>query len=659
MNDSFNITKPDHKLPTHNEPIHPEDFADIMAIHMNQLDKGFYTGGKIREGFIQYGSAYNHAIDLNRNDKSVSIVLSALTGSCKTRSSRQYLSEISTMGLSGLLVVSEIDIALEAAAEINALAGREVAGVYYTISKEHPVCDLWCSLKNLPQIAIISHALFISRSDTGLDVDLIRSYKNKQRNLVIIDEQIDIVKRISFSNDELDTLIGILQRDPRLKDVVGNIKDFNTSFFTAKHSGWIDSDINVLELLEKFAFGLAELKLQLLKGGYNLASAMRGRKKGRLENDKIDFTNIIDLLTRISWVVSKRYTMVVEGCRTICHREEDLSSKFGSAVVLDATANCNPDYEYRFNNKHLLIPLRRVDSREYSNVTLNICEAAGAKQSNGAIYKTPHRNKTLTSVAKTYLKAVGEVAEPNDKILIASFKDMMPIFSEHNPYNGKGGKPLVSFAHWGSKSVRGSNEYRDYNKAVVIGWLRKPRHYYVSSVMAINDVDRYLPTTGSIWSDSNHLERMLIIGDIIQFVNRIRCRKAINSNGGCPPVEIFMFTGGDKIMKELLESTLKIEMPGINFKSWRPKAEIQLKRKATKVEERSERVAEYLSGQVGKYDEVTLYEIRQEFGFTKAITDRVSKSDFFIELLEDIGITFIPGKGRQNPAKFILPFRTA
>ena len=113
------------------QPIDPKNFADLTENRIRSLNTGFHCGGKIRDGFIQYGMAYNHCVDLNSRGQSTQLVIPAATGSGKTVSAKEYLSQIAQMGMSGLLVVSEVSVAIEAAKTINNLAGDEVAGVYY------------------------------------------------------------------------------------------------------------------------------------------------------------------------------------------------------------------------------------------------------------------------------------------------------------------------------------------------------------------------------------------------------------------------------------------------------------------------------------------------------------------------------------------------
>jgi len=198
------------------QPISASNFSDKMTKLIQSLNPNFYCGYKIKDGFKQYAKAYNECINLNASGKQQQIIVPAPTGSGKSVSSRLSLAEIAKMKLSGLLVVSEISVAIEAAKTINRLAGNKVAGVYHSISNDHPKHDLWCDIDALPRITIISHAMFIQRSDSGKDIELLRPFEGRQRDIVIIDERIDLIKRVSFGSNEITEAVGILRRDSRL-----------------------------------------------------------------------------------------------------------------------------------------------------------------------------------------------------------------------------------------------------------------------------------------------------------------------------------------------------------------------------------------------------------------------------------------------------------
>ena len=632
--------------PTRLKPIHPIDFANSMTDRIKSLNSDFYCGREILDGFTQYGAAYNDCVYLNSLGESIQIVIPAATGTGKSVSASLYLSQIAKMGMSGLLVVSEVSVAIEAAEIINSLAGEEVAGVYHAISYKNPTQDLWHPINDLPRIAIITHAMFIQRSDSGKDIEALRTYNGRQRDIIIIDERIDLIKRMSFGTEEVVDAVAILKRDKNLHGYARILTDFNDVLFITKTNGTYITNSKSKQTFSYLREDLMTLLGGLEAGNFNLMSRMRGKRR----NPDSDRANIKDLLRRIIYVIDGRYTQTVEGSNVVCHREENLSGMFGSVVVLDATSQVNPEYDYRAINNHNIMMFNRITSRNYSNVTLNICSLNGPKQSKTAIYTNPKRHNKHIEIILCYLKVIDAILTPGDKLLVVTYKDVVPLFAEHNPY-----KDQVEFIHWGSKDARGSNAFKDYNKAMVIGWYRKPFHSYVSSVMAINPFDQYVSSTGSVWSDANHLKDMLIVDDMIQFFNRVRCRNAIDNKGNCDPVKLYCFTGGNKPMDEVIRSSIESEMPNIVISDWKPKELPILTQKITKNEERAEIIIMYLRGKIELYEEISLAELRQEFGYSSSALSKAIKTDFFKDLLEEEGITMTIAIGKGNPVRFILP----
>jgi hypothetical protein len=173
--------------------------------------------------------------------------------------------------------------------------------------------------------------------------------------------------------------------------------------------------------------------------------------------------------------------------------------------------------------------------------------------------------------------------------------------------------------------------------------------------MAINQIENYISSTGSVWSDANHLKDMLIVDDMLQFFNRVRCRTAIDSQGNCAPVELYCFTGGNVTMEKVITRSIETEMPNMVTREWKPKELKVLKQKVTKNEERAEYYVMWLRGRIDSHEEITLVELRQAFDHKSSIASKAIKTDVFNDLLEEEGITMIKARGKGNPVKFILP----
>ena len=450
------------------KPISPDKFAVSVKERILDLNSEFYVGHKLNEAFEQFGNTYNECVKLNGDGEAYALVVPSSTGSGKSVSARLYLASIAKLGLSGLLVVSEVATALEAANEINELAGTDVAGVYYSISDKNPVDDVRCELDELPPIGIITHALFIQRSDSGRDIDSIRNYNGKQRDCIIIDERIDLIKRVSFSTDEIPDAIAILQRDDKLEDIVVALNNMNDVIYNSSKAS--NATAQYTDEFKDIARGSGELFQETAEkieaGMYKLKPRIRGNRG----NGNEDAKQVANLLRRIAFTTYQRYSHTKEGSRIVCHREEDLSGAFGSCVVLDATATINPEYKMRSINNKPVRFFQRIQARNYQSVRLNINRSKGLAQSRAGI---------TTSVIDDYLKIIGDALfMSDDRLLVVTYQNLVPLFKERCQYDN------VDFIHWGGKDARGSNAFSEYTKAMAIGWYRKPQHVYIASVLA-------------------------------------------------------------------------------------------------------------------------------------------------------------------------------
>ena len=624
------------------KPIHPKDFTKMMKNRLMDLNPSFIVGDKLEEAFYQFDQSYNECITLNRKDKPQTIVLPSATGSGKSVSAKLYLANIAKLGFSGLLVVSEVATAIEAALEINALAGKDVAGVFYSVSDKNLDHKLRCKADDLPQIAIITHSMFIQRSDSGKDIDFLKNYDNKQRDCIVIDERIDLTKRISFSTNEIPDAVAILKRDPKLKDVATTLEDMNELIYLNKDgfNARAEYKDEFKTLSQQASAKFKALSEALKEGKYDVKQRLRGYKK----DDKEDRYNTANLLARIAFVTAGKYSNTQEGKRIVCHREEDLSGAFGSAVVLDATATVNPEYQMRLVNDKPIKFLERIQARDYTPVILNLCRLNGMNQSRYYVTK---------DVVDAYVKLIKDniPLTPDDKLLVVTYKSLVPKFKDSCPDEN------ITFVHWGSKEARGSNEFSDYNKALAIGFFRKPQHSYIASIMTINDIDDYISVTGSVWSDANYLKDKLIADDMIQFFNRVRCRVSTDKDGKCKPTELYMFTGGNEKLEKIITDSTVEEMPGINIKPWKVTLPTRFyaKRKQTKVEKRADTVIEYLRGNIDKWEHIDQKDIMNYFGFSSTVMKKLFNLEYFNARLEEENIYAIRLRQRGSPIRFMLP----
>jgi len=379
---------------------------------------------------------------------------------------------------------------------------------------------------------------------------------------------------------------------------------------------------------------LLELAAAIRDNEFNFTSRLRSKKSNTIQ-ERID---IVSLLDRISFVINGRFLHTKEGRNIVVSRGENLIKVFGSIAVLDATSNINPQYAYHTLNLRDIKLLDRIAVRKYGYATLYMCTAKALPQSKTGLLTKPKSEGYLQDVIDNYLSIIGSILKPEDTLLVVTYKDMVPVLKDKCPYDN------VEFIHYGSSEARGSNKYSSFNKAMAIGWFRKPKHYYNNIVASITDWDTYTPSNGSKQGDATHLEQMLIVDDLVQFFNRVRCRIATTADGDCAKTELYLFTGNRDDMSEIIENTLAEEMTGLNIKSWHPAITPALKKKRTKIEERAELLIEWMLAKSSGYDTISINDILDYFGWGRNTLNSITnpkkkeKDNYFTLMCEEEGI---------------------
>ena len=611
------------------EPVHPAEFTKMMKRRMLDLNPDQHFSDKMIEAYGSFGAIYNEVSNFNRDGVIKRIIVPLSTGAGKTVSSKQYLALIAKLGISGLLVVSEVSVALEAVKEINELAGTNVAGAYYSVSEDNPDSNERCDLQDLPLIGLISHSMFTSRSHTGVDIDLLKYYDGKHRRCIIIDESINLVKSSSFGTEEIPDLMGILKRDQKLHNYVIQLSTVINTMQKESNAA-VHYESHMKDMLESIVTGTRKVLLLIDSRQVNISKRMRGKKDSR----EIELKDTISLLERIAFVFGETFAITTEGKNKVMHRDIDLSGAFGSVVILDATSTINPSYTFHQKNSDDVQFMERIDVRNYCNVNINICHNKDLPQSKTAIYATPKKSKTLDKVVKQYLAAIEDILEPGDQLLVCTYKILVPLFKHLCPFDN------VKFIHWGSSDARGSNEYKDFNKAMAIGFFRRPQHVYNGAVLAIKDYKFYVPTNGSIAKDAIQLKNHLLVDDLVQFFNRVRCRVSIDENGNCEPTELYLFTGGSESIKLLMRELIEKEMPNITSSEWTVQVDTELvaSRKKNKLYRVAEEVVEWMLAVSYEYDVISQKNVQEYFGMRPGQMKRLKAEPHFQNLCEEEGI---------------------
>ncbi len=226
---------------------------------------------------------------------------------------------------------------------------------------------------------------------------------------------------------------------------------------------------------------------------------------------------------------------------TIHTAKKLLPRNFNGAVILDATATINAVY--------LLIPdniLEIVDvpsSRSYTRVNLYLSE--------GHMMGKRTMLKKAEGDVESFLQMIQDDERFDDKrILVVTHKKMREFFDvQLEQYKSvKFSKKRFAVTNW--RRVEGSNEWRDFDTIFVFGLPYLPKSWAINNFFALAGVrttnwlnmplfrrnDKYFDKTDPL----DALREGQMAADIVQAINRVRCRKVIDGHGRCDPVDIYL-----------------------------------------------------------------------------------------------------------------------
>jgi hypothetical protein len=325
------------------------------------------------------------------------------------------------------------------------------------------------------------------------------------------------------------------------------------------------------------------------------------------------------------------------------YRVGSLYNKFGTSVVLDATAQVNNFYALTSSNSNSHIDIVEAPKiRKYENLT--IYKAKGVQQSANAIFKKD--SNVAKENADWYAQVVSEILNDGDKLLVISFKDFVEGYlSEKYPE-----KDNVVFTHWGNHV--GRNEWSDCNKVILIGWLRFSEEEYISklfnaSSLGTSDIRMMKHITPDAMKS---LQLSEIADNLIQGAMRCCARKIATKDSDCKEASVYLFQdnldGSDDVIN-LFES----EFPKANIVNWTPKTS-RPKSSLSKANQKKEGVIEHLFERSKSQNSYLRSDLCNECNITKPTMSRWLKSGYFKDRLEELGIYLEKVDGKSEAFKF-------
>tara|TARA_R100000306_G_scaffold62564_1_gene73581 strand:+ start:2456 stop:4051 length:1596 start_codon:yes stop_codon:yes gene_type:complete len=453
-----------------------------------------------------------------------------------------------------LIVVRLIEQADEMARTINKLADVEMARA------RHSDSVLSADEMAETQVLVVTHKAYELSLDAYTQgcTDRFSSFLayagsfDGRRQLVVIDESLDVVKHYQVDLDFLSQAIGqipsAIKHDPRFSGKVEHLKALEAALeVNAKSTDTATRGMNSVAPDLPEGFDLSDLRKECRK--YPWDRVMHGRESTAERSktaNRIDKTLEAAEMTLNQW---SYYSKAGER-HTVNTSSLVLPDEARGAVVMDATASQNLLYRL-FADKVIIQPV--LFARRYGKVTLHVAKVKGI----GKTAMTKRADKRLERLRADLVERIS----PDSLVCIVTHKIVeAKLAAFEMPFK-------VMRGHWGA--LDGKNNYQYCDTFVCVGLPFRDRITSSNVYCAIKgpQSDAWLQATekraDGIHTDiRTDIEDGQLAADVIQAMNRIQIRRVVDEHGNCETSHCYIVLGDDKRGDRLLDS-IKKAMPGI------------------------------------------------------------------------------------------------
>ncbi|BBZ94527.1 hypothetical protein ACMA5K_27155 [Bradyrhizobium diazoefficiens] len=541
----------------------PLEFVSAMTDHWTQTLR-MPSSSPLRSLWQKMGNVFERTIIDNISECDARWkVLQPPTGSGKTQGAclysamqakrnRDALGNLKPVGV--LLVTRLIKQADDLAAQVNVMAGANVAVAHHSKS-ETDADDI-----GRYDVLVVTHQAFVNAAETlaGASWSRLVQWKGGHRLLTIVDEALaNVVEENKVTLESLQFVLGCVPFDvaqafpdqvrlvEALKDALVQQAQSDTNDGTAKLM-WRDGGAS--EVLNAAPAAMKPLREAMRKVKYD--------RRIREGNTKRNIAKLVeDTLASVQALADRwaYYTRIGKD-HSLNSSTLTVSYAVPGAVVLDATASQNFLWEL-FQGRAQIEPVC-AGARNYRNVTLHVARAKG-------VGKTT-MEKTFAARYARLLEALEAQLGSDRSVFVCVHKDY-----EHSAERFKHPFKRVGFGHWGA--VDGRNDWKDYDTAVLFGLPYRDLIWPTNVFFALQGVQDDVWLKTPTWKGYTNVRRLMqqrqMSVEIIQAINRIRCRKVVDEDGGCDPADVFIVLPADS-MGDAILTDIKADMPDIEVVPW-------------------------------------------------------------------------------------------
>jgi hypothetical protein len=509
--------------------IDPHVFYNRMAARWVAELGNVYTG-KLGMQWAELANVFNSHITAHDDPQAHEryTVVAAALGSGKTQGAILYCALLAESypdeEQPGVLIVTRrIQDADEIARTINQLAGRAFAFAYHSelVARTTKLSDL----AQYP-VVVVTHRgyqIALDQMSQGAAASCwpeFSKYRDRSRKLNVIDEAIDLVEHDNVTIEGLKKAIGWIPEAIRREHLPACVLLEETLEHFRSPDAFKIPDGRRAALYEALKGGIAPDF-----GGLHQTVCFTTFKRYLGVPGETIKESILKTLRAVERVFRQwSYVMKLPtGEQTLHTARLILPSDTKGAVILDATARANT--LYRLFGDRIEVRSLPFHTRSYKNLKLHV--SRGHKTGKGYIVKN------ADDAAKEIIANLTLHLGAGRKALLVTHKDAEASLSKY-------ATPFERFTtHWGA--IDGSNEWRDCDAVCILSLPRRPDSWATSSYFAITgDIrDEILGDEGDRMRQDIRIGQ--VVSDVAQAIGRTRCRKVIDEDGNCDPVDVFLF----------------------------------------------------------------------------------------------------------------------
>jgi len=571
--------------------VNPEVFARVMREHW-ETNCNNVTSPAFLDLWSVMARTFNEAVESHGTPtEKLWRVLQPSTGTGKTQGARIYsaLTILNNVAVPakdrvGILIVTrEIAEADKLAEEINesvqwlvARKGCDVDATPVVALAKHSQShkSVTREVMAMADVLVITHAAYVKALDNLKHEDDERwsafiKWMGGTRRLTIVDETIsNIVEMYGIDVENLKRTIAsipdhIQAEFPRqiraLDGMISMLRDLRT-----KIGGKDDADDG--ENLGRMVWDRKNIRASLTPQQRKAVEEFDGwgmsELRARLATHQWDtsVTGIVD--STVASVIGQNVDRMLRDVEAICSRwawyakrgdYDTLNSSrlllpdtFPAPVVLDATASTQVLWDLLGDK--VVRPVVPPHVRSYRNVTLHV---AWSSAGTGKTAMVKHGKKRMARLIDDLNTRFGG---QNRNVLLVTNKAVEHLAMDHEVTFGR-----LSVAHWGR--IDGKNDWKDCDTVVIAGLQFK------GSVWANN---LYLSVKGPKGAEclqkgsqlAQQMETKEVIVSVVQALNRVRCRKVVDTAGNCPPTDAFIVLPAGDRGRAIVDGIIQ-EMPDI------------------------------------------------------------------------------------------------